>query len=333
MSWNLSFDAPWVLWMIPLLWAGLIFRAWNDKKMHPAWQHPAESSGISWPSSFRQKLMFLPPILRMLALSLIMVALAVPRGHLGFSSSSKKVIDIQIVLDVSISMLARDFSPNRLEAAKTIAAEFIEKRPDDRIGLVIFSGESIARCPLTTDHLLLQDALKNVEAGSLENGTAIGMGLATAVSRLRKSEAVSKVVILLTDGENNAGEVAPLTAAELARSFEVRVYTIGVGKTGKAVAPVAMDEFGRLVYGPTEVRIDEGLLKEIASITGGKYYRAQNEEGLRSVFQEIDTLEKTLVEVKEYQRRPHRFYPFLMLGAAFFAFEFLLRTTWLKTLN
>jgi Ca-activated chloride channel family protein len=333
MTWNLTFDAPWVLALIPVVWILVIWRSLRLPKLRPAWQNPLQASGFHLPNSFRQKCLPLLWILRLLALSLCLVALAIPRGFIGFSKSSKKIVDIQLVLDVSLSMMARDFEPNRLESAKKIGAEFIESRPDDRIGLVTFSGESYAKCPLTTDHGLLLDALSSVEAGVLGNGTAIGMGVATAVSRLRKSEAVSKIVILLTDGENNAGDVAPLTAAEMARNFEVRLYTIGVGKKGKAMAPVALDAFGQIIYGPTEVRIDEPLLKEMAQTTGGKYFRATNEVGLRQIFQDIDQMEKTLVEVKEYQRKPHRYHMFLVVAAAFLGLELLLRFTWLKTLN
>jgi Ca-activated chloride channel homolog len=222
-------------------------------------------------------------------------------------------------------MLARDFSPDRLEAAKNVAMEFISGREYDRMGLVVFAGEAFTQCPLTTDRAVLLNLFKDLKSGLIEDGTAIGNGLATGVSRLKDSEAVSRVVILLTDGENNRGEVAPLTAAEIAKTFGIRVYTVGVGSIGTAPYPV-QTPFG-IELRDMEVKIDEGLLTEIANITGGQYFRATSNKKLEEIYKEIDALEKSKIDVQQFNRKSEEFMPFAILGALFLIAAILLRTT------
>ncbi len=222
-------------------------------------------------------------------------------------------------------MLARDFQPDRLEAAKNVAMEFISGREYDRMGLVVFSGEAFTQCPLTTDRAVLLNLFKDIQSGMIEDGTAIGNGLATAVARIKDSEAVSRVVILLTDGENNSGEIAPVTAAEIAKTYGIRVYTIGVGTIGTAPYPV-QTQFG-VQLRDMEVKIDEKTLQEIASITDGKYFRATSNTKLEEIYQEIDKLEKSKIDVKEFSRKSEEFLPFAILGALFLIASLFLRVT------
>lgn len=227
--------------------------------------------------------------LRMLAIAMIIVAIARPQSSNQWKNVTTEGIDIIIALDISGSMLAEDFKPNRIEAAKDVASEFISGRPNDRIGLVIFSSESFTQCPLTTDHAVLMNLFRSIKSGMIEDGTAIGLGLANAVNRLKDSRSVSKVVILLTDGVNNMGSIAPLTAAEIAKVYGIRVYTIGIGTNGVAPYPV-QTAFG-VQYQDMEVDIDEPMLKQIAQMTDGKYFRATNNQKLQEIYKEIDKLE------------------------------------------
>ncbi|NND95468.1 MAG: VWA domain-containing protein [Flavobacteriales bacterium] len=252
--------------------------------------------------------------LKLLGISLVIIALARPQDSKSWENRTAEGIDIIIALDVSTSMLAQDFKPNRIEASKDVAMDFISSRPDDRIGLVIYEGESFTQVPLTTDHSVLQRMFKEVKTGRLEGGTAIGMGLATSVSRLKDSEAKSKVVILLSDGENTAGAIHPTDAASIAQQFGVRVYTIGVGSTGTAKAPVAIDRSGRFIYDRVPVKIDESTLKTIAEETGGRYFRATSKTRLEGIYQEIDRLEKTRINVTEYSKKTERFYLIALSG-------------------
>jgi Ca-activated chloride channel family protein len=274
----------------------------------------------------------LPFALGLLALSSIIVALARPQSSLNWQDVTTEGIDIVITMDISGSMLAEDLKPNRLEASKDVAMEFISGRPNDRIGLVTFSGESFTQSPLTTDHAVLKNLFQDVKHGMIEDGTAIGMGLATAVNRLRESDAKSKVVILLTDGYNTQGSVPPLTAAEIAREFGVRVYTIGLGTNGKAPYPFKTS-FGTTVYQNVEVRIDENTLKEIAKMTGGKYFRATNTRSLSQIYEEIDQLEKSKIEVTEYRKKNEEFFPFALIAVILLFIEFGLRNTIYRTIN
>ncbi|MBI1184710.1 VWA domain-containing protein, partial [bacterium] len=256
----------------------------------------------------KEYIIHLPLVFRSLAIALIIVALARPQTMLSKEKVSTEGIDIVLAIDISSSMLAQDFKPNRLQAASQVAQEFIEGRPNDRIGLVVFAGESFTQCPITTDHKVLLDALKNLESGLIEDGTAIGMGLATAADRLKDSESKSKVIILLTDGENNQGTIDPKTAADIAASLKMRVYTIGVGTEGMAPYPVK-DHYGRTVLQSVKVDIDEELLEYIANHTGVSYYRATNEGKLDEIFHEIDRLEKNRVEVASFRRYQERYLP------------------------
>lgn len=282
--------------------------------------------------SFRGRLRALLPLFRALAFVFLVIALARPQETLKEEEIKAEGIDIALVMDLSSSMLAQDFKPDRLEVSKRVASDFVDKREFDRMSLAVFAGEAFTQCPLTTDHRVVKEFLANLKCGILEDGTAIGMGLATAVNRLKDSEAESKVVILLTDGVNNAGYVKPLTAAEIAREFDVKVYTIGVGSTGDALTPVSRRSDGRYIFGLARVEIDEGLLGEIAEMTGGKYFRATSAEGLEQIYTEIDQLEKTEIEVTSIKRYSEEFRRFAFLGLLFLALEILLRYTVLRTI-
>lgn len=264
------------------------------------------------PSSWRTWGRYLPMALRVFAFSLLVVALARPQTVSRDSNSTVEGIDIVISLDISASMLARDFEPNRFEAAKEIGAKFVAGRTSDRMGLVVFAGEAITLCPLTTDLATVINQFNNVQMGVLEDGTAIGSGLAMAVNRLRTSDAVSRVVILLTDGVNNSGEIAPYTAAEIAATYGVRVYVIGVGTMGKAPYPTQTPFGTRYQY--MEVNIDEPQMKQIAQLTDGEYFRATDNEALERIYQEIDALEKSKIHVNEFTKRHEAFEPYLLWG-------------------
>lgn len=281
-------------------------------------------------TSIKVYLRHLPFVFRLLAIAMVIVVIARPQS----SNSHKKVttegIDIVVALDISSSMLAQDFKPDRLEAAKDVAIDFIQERPDDNIGLVIFAAESFTQCPMTTDHAVLVNLFQDIKMGMLEDGTAIGMGLATAVARIKDSKAKSKVVILLTDGVNNKGEVAPLQAADIAKTFGVRVYTIGVGTEGMAPYPVET-VFGTQLQN-MEVKIDEPMLREIARITDGKYFRATNNDKLKAIYAEIDKMEKTRIEEREFTKHSEEYYIFAILATLFLLLELALRNTILRHL-
>ena len=253
----------------------------------------------------------------------LVAALARPQKTLREEEVKAEGIDIMLIMDLSSSMLAKDFSPNRLEVSKKVAIDFVDKREYDRIGLVVFAGESFTQCPITTDHAILKSFLANLACGNLEDGTAIGMGLASAVNRLKESEVKSKVVILLTDGVNNAGYIKPMTAAEIAKELGVKVYTIGVGTLGNAVSPVSKKRNGEYIYGMAKVEIDEALLREISSLTGGKYYRAVNQQKLEQIYNEINQLEKTKIDVTVYKRYSEEFRMFLFWAILFLLAELI----------
>ncbi|MDD2247084.1 MAG: VWA domain-containing protein [Proteiniphilum sp.] len=271
----------------------------------------------------------LPFVLRLISLSLIIIVIARPQSVNSWEETETQGIDIVMALDVSGSMLAQDLLPDRLQAAKKVASEFITDRKNDNIGLVIFAGESFTQCPLTTDHKVLLNLLNEIEFGLIEDGTAIGLGLATSVNRLKNSESRSKVVILLTDGTNNRGQIAPLTAADMARSYGIRVYTVGVGTKGMAPTPVNTPYGIRMQNMPVD--IDEKTLTEIAAMTGGQYFRAQDTEGLRQVYDEIDEMEKYLISVQNVTRRQELFLPFALVAMGLILFELLLRRTLLRS--
>lgn len=272
----------------------------------------------------------LPFVLRLISIALIIIIIARPQAVNSWEETESQGIDIVMAVDISGSMLAQDLQPNRLEAAVKVASEFITDRPNDNIGLVIFAGESFTQCPLTTDHTVLLNLLNKVDFGLIEDGTAIGLGLANAVNRLKDSQSDSRVVILLTDGTNNRGQIAPLTAADLARSYGIRVYTVGVGTKGMAPTPVQTPFGMRMQNMPVD--IDEKTLTEIAAMTGGQYYRAEDTEGLRKVYEEIDAMEKYLISVQNVTRRQELFLPFALLALVLILIELLLRRTWLRNI-
>ena len=278
--------------------------------------------------TLKNKLRNLPQILNIIAICLLIIALARPQSSTNWEESTTEGIDIVLSMDISGSMLAEDLKPNRLEASKNVAMDFISKRVNDRIGLVIFSGESFTQCPLTTDHNVLINLFKDVKSGMVEDGTAIGMGLATAVNRLKDSDAISKVIILLTDGVNNKGVVAPFTAAEIAKKFGIRVYTIGVGSEGYAPYPF-QTPFG-IQYQDVEVQIDEETLQNIATVTDGKYFRATNNSKLKEIYKDIDKLEKSKIEITEFHKRSEEFSSFAIPAFLILLFGFILEKTYLK---
>lgn len=280
------------------------------------------------PKSYKNYLIHVPFILRILALALLIMVLARPQTTNSWQNSEIEGIDIMLAIDVSTSMLAEDLKPNRLEAAKQVAAEFINGRPNDNIGITLFAGESFTQCPLTVDHSVLLNLIKDVNCGLIEDGTAVGMGIANAVSRLKDSKAKSKVVIMLTDGTNNRGEISPLTAAEIAKSFGIRVYTIGVGTNG--MAPYPYQVAGTVQYVNLPVEIDEKTLSEIASTTQGNYFRATSNSKLEEVYQEIDKLEKTKLNVRQFSKRDEKYEWFALAAFLCILLEVLLRNTLLK---
>lgn len=265
-------------------------------------------------------------LLRLTVVALIIIVLARPQSANKWEQVTTEGIDIVLCMDVSGSMRAMDFKPNRLEASKNVGIEFVNARQDDRFGLVVFAGESFTQCPMTTDRAVVVNFLKEIDFGVIEDGTAIGMGLATAVNRIKESKAISKVVILLTDGVNNSGDVGPVTAAEIAASFGIRVYTIGVGSKGNAPIPV-QDMFGRTVTRNMPVEIDEEVLMQIADKTEGTYFRATDNNKLREIYQEIDQLEKTRLDVKHFSKKKEEYFPFLLAAALLLLLEILLRYT------
>ncbi len=278
--------------------------------------------------SIKIRLLHVPFVLRVLSILFITIALARPQASNSWRTENTEGIDIMIALDISGTMMAEDLKPNRLEASKDVATEFILSRPNDNIGLVVFSGESFTQCPLTTDHAVLVNLFNGVEYGMIEDGTAIGLGLANAINRIKDSKTKSKVIILLTDGSNNRGDIAPITAAEIAKSFGIRVYAIGVGSYGKVNIPV-QTPIG-IQYQQMDSEFDEKSLQDIASMTGGNYFRATNNSKLRSIYQEIDKLEKTKINVKEYSKKNEEYYIFALLAFLFLLSEIALRNTLLR---
>lgn len=322
------FAYPWILWfllLIPLL--SLLY--WRRrKKLVSEVTFSSLQPFDHTPRSLRERLHHMPVALRMAALACLIIALARPQSVSSRENINTEGIDIVLVLDTSGSMLAEDFTPNRLVAAKQVGEEFISGRTNDRIGLVIFAAESFTQCPLTTDYPVLQSLLKEVRKGMIEDGTAIGLALANGVNRLKDSDAKSKVMILLTDGVNNRGEIDPITAAKVAATYRIRVYTVGVGAMGQAPYPVETP-FGvqrRLV----PVEIDEKTLTTVAEMTGGKYFRATDNRKLKAIYDEIDQLERTKIEVTAYKRYTELFYNWLFAGLLVLMVEIGLRSTVLR---
>jgi len=323
---DITFGQPWFFTLFALLPILIIWYAVkNNTQQGAIIISDASARGLS---SWKNTLRHLPFVLRLLALSAIIIALAAPQTKYELQQTEGEGVDIVLCIDVSGSMTAQDFQPNRLEAAKAVAADFVNKRSTDRIGVVIFAGESFTQCPITTDHNVLLTAIDNIHNGLLEDGTAIGSGLGTSVDRLRTSKSKSKVIILLTDGENNGGLIDPKTAKEIAKTFGVKVYTIGVGTEGYAPQPVNTPLGVQMQS--TKVTIDEKLLKEIAYETGGKYFRARDNDGLSRIYNEINGLEKSKVEVSTLTRYTQKFFPFIMAALALLLLEVLLRFTVFK---
>lgn len=329
---NIQFVNPYILWLLLIVPAMLFWYGYNFKKRYAAIVIPNLESSIWQVGSWRASLRAILPVLRMLSVALLIIALARPQQILQEEEVKAEGIDIALVMDLSSSMLAQDFKPDRLEASKEKATEFVNNRPFDRIGLSVFAGEAFTQCPLTTDHQVIRDFLAGLQCGVLDDGTAIGMGLASGVNRLIDSEATSKVIILLTDGVNNAGYIKPIMAAEIAKKFDIKVYTIGVGTTGQALTPVSRRSDGRYIFGLATVEIDEDLLNQIAEMTGGKYFRATSAQGLAQVYKEIDLLEKTEMEVTVFRKYSEKFYIFAFWGMLLLIFELLLRYTVLRAI-
>lgn len=324
----MTFNNPEYLFFLLVL-IPIVF--WYIKEMH----HSDASLQISSHRNLQMKqktlkikLLHVPFVLRCLAIVMVVVALARPQASNSWRTESTEGIDIMLTLDISGTMMAEDLKPNRLEASKAVASEFILSRPNDNIGLVVFAGESFTQCPLTTDHAVLINLFNGVNYGLIEDGTAIGLGLANAVNRIKDSKARSKVIILLTDGSNNRGDIAPITAAEIAQSFGIRVYAVGVGSYGKVNIPV-QTPMG-LQYQLMDSEFDEKSLQNIATMTGGQYFRATDNNKLRSIYQEIDQMEKTKIDVREYNKKNEEFYIFAIVALLLLVAEVLLRNTVLK---
>ena len=320
---DITFGQPWFLLfliVIPLLIWWYVSKN-NQRQGAIIISDVSAKSLSSWKTSFRH----FPFVLRLLAIVFIIAAIARPQTMFEEQNAEGEGVDIVLCIDVSGSMTAQDLKPNRLEAAKAVAIDFVNKRLTDRIAIVIFSGESFTQCPLTTDHGVLISAIENIRNGLLEDGTAIGSGLGTSVDRLRTSKSKSKVIILLTDGENNGGLIDPQTAKEIAKAFQIKVYTIGVGTDGYAPQPVNTPM--GVVMQQGKVSIDEKLLNEIANETGGKYFRAKDNEGLAGIYDEINSLEKSKVEISTRTRYTEKFFPFVLIALALLLIEMVLKFT------
>ncbi len=316
-------DMFWLLLLLPLAVLWYIFK----RKEQTASLKMSTIKGFNT-NNFLPKLKPLLFALRLLALAAIVVAMARPQTKdVSTKTKTTEGIDIVMAIDVSSSMLARDLKPNRLAALKKVAANFIRERPSDRIGLVVYAGEGYTKTPITSDKSIVLGALKEITYGQLNDGTAIGMGLATSVNRLKESKAISKIIILLTDGVNNMGFIEPQTAADLAVEFGIKTYTIGLGTNGNALSPMAYNADGSFRYGMRQVEIDEALLKDIAKATGGKYFRATNNEKLEEIYDEINKLEKTEIEEFKYTRYDEKFRPWVFLAGGLLLLEWLLRNT------
>lgn len=329
----MTFANPIYFLLFLLLIPYIVWYILRNDRSEPSMQVSTTDMYADMPQSYKAWLRHLPFILRMAAMSLLIIVLARPQSTDNWQSSEVEGIDIMMVVDVSTSMLAEDLKPNRIEAAKQVAADFINGRPNDNIGLTVFAGQSFTQSPLTTDHAVLMNIFNSVKCdmvlnGTIEDGTAIGDGVANAVSRLKDSQAKSKVIILLTDGSNNRGEISPLTAADIAKTFGVRVYTIGVGTNGDAPYPV--QTYAGTQYVKVPVEIDEEVLQKIADTADGQYYRATSNSKLKEVYEEIDKLEKTKLNVKDYSRKNEEFQPFAIAAVLCILLELLLRLTLLR---
>jgi Ca-activated chloride channel family protein len=324
---DISFGQPWLL-LLFLIIPFLIYWKFTKGKKQVAAIEISSTKGLYNARSWKNTVQHFPFIFRVLALSCIIIALARPQTRFDETQTEGEGIDIILCIDVSGSMTAQDFQPNRMEAAKKVAEDFVDHRPSDRIGVVIFAGESFTQCPLTTDHYVLKSQIAQIRNGLLEDGTAIGSGLATSVDRLRSSKAKSKIIILLTDGINNGGLIDPNTAKEIAKTFHIKVYTIGVGSEGYAPTPVSTPM--GIVMQNEKVSIDEKLLQNIAQETGGKYFRATDNSSLEHIYNEIDKMEKSKVEITTFHHYSEKFYPFIFAAMGLLLIELILRYTVFK---
>jgi len=332
MNWNnFEFNNPEFLWLLILIPIVAVWHFFMRKKEAAVLTMPS-IKGFK-PDSILSKVKPILYVLRVLALAAIIVALARPRNvSVSKKTKTNKGIDIVMAIDVSASMLARDLKPNRLEALKKVAVDFVDRRPNDRIGIVVYAGESFTQTPITSDKGIVKRTISELKWGQLEGGTAIGMGLGSAVNRLKESTAKSKVIILLTDGVNNTGNIDPRTATELAKELEIKTYTIGIGTNGMADFPYSRDpRTGKLQFRKQQVEIDEALLKEIAAETEGKYFRATDNSSLKKIYDEIDKLEKTKIEEFKYYNYQEKYRIFVFLGLGFLLLEFILRNTLFKS--
>jgi len=321
----MTFHNPEYLFLLLLLIPIVFWYVWELHKSDASLQISAHRNLKQFPQSKKIKLRHIPFVLRTLVIACLIIALARPQASNSWRTQNTEGIDIMMALDISSTMLAGDIKPTRLEAAKSVATEFILSRPNDNIGLVIFARESFTQCPLTTDHAVLVNLFNGVNNGMIEDGTAIGLGLANAVNRIKDGKSKSKVIILLTDGSNNSGDIAPITAAEIAKTFGIRIYTIGVGTHGVINIPVSTPM--GIQYQQVQSEFDAKSLENIANLTGGKYFGATDNSKLRNIYQEIDKLEKTRIKIQQYSKKDEQFYLFSIFAFVFLILEILLRNT------
>lgn len=326
----MTFHSPAYLFLLLFLVPIIGWYVWHLHDRQATLRMSDTSAFAQYPRTLRVWLIHVPFVLRVMAVTLLSIALARPQLSNRWQSQSTEGIDIMMALDVSGTMLAEDLKPNRLEAAKEVATDFVINRPNDNIGLVVFAGESFTQCPLTTDHAVLVNLFQSVKFGQIEDGTAIGLGLANCVNRMKDSPTKSKVIILLTDGSNNRGEITPQTAAEIAKTFGIRVYAVGVGSYGQARVPV-QTPYGTQ-YMMMDSEFDEGTLKTISQTTGGEYFRATDNKSLRRIYEQIDQLEKSKIRVREYSKRSENFMPFLYAALFCLLMDILIRHFALRTI-
>lgn len=326
----MSLANPQYLWLFLIYIPLIVWYILKQKKANPTLEvsttMPFDKLPVSWKVYLRH-VMF---VVKLMAIGALIIILCRPQTNDRWQTSETEGTDIVVALDVSTSMLARDFKPDRFEAAKDVASQFIAGRETDNIGIVVFAGESFTLVPMTTDKSVLMNYIQDIKMGIIEDGTAIGDGLATSINRIKDGKAKSKSIILLTDGSNNTGVVAPLTAAEIAKKYGIKIYTIGVGKNGEALYPVGQNYYGKMEYQPMPVVIDEATLKSIASTTGGKYFRATDKSVLKEIFNEIDKLEKTQMDVKQFSHTEDDYMPWALLLLALVVLEILIRHTLLR---
>ncbi len=322
-------EAFYYFFIFPVLIAWYI---WRNKTQEGEFHYSSLQGLGKIKTSIKVRLRHSLFVLRLICYAALICILARPQSRTDWKDVKAEGIDIVLCMDVSHSMLAKDFDPNRLEAAKEVAQDFVDARPNDRIGLVIFSGEAFTQCPLTTDKNVLKNIISQIKTGMLADGTAIGLGLADAVARVKESKAKSKVVILLSDGVSNVGEIAPLTAGEIAKTFGVRIYTVGVGTMGKALTPVAIYPNGQMEFDYMDVEIDEVVMTKISNMTGGKYFRATDNKSLKNVYAEIDKLEKTAINERNFSNKAERFFFFACAAAIALLLEFILKFTVYRSL-